>query len=91
MPGYKSFFFGCALTLGEWEVIRNSGSKKQMKQILGWLHDKLNPEQKRYDSAKHPVTIVNMLSEVQLYISDPEMIQTLFTSKNAIFDKTGEF
>ena len=79
MPGYKSFFFGCALKLGEWDVIRNSGSKKQVKQPLIWLHDQFDPEQKRFDSAKHPVTIVNLLSDVQLYISDPEMIQSLFT------------
>ena len=35
--------------------------------------------------------VVNLGTNVQLHVADPEMAQDLWVKKNAIFDKTGNF
>ena len=42
-----------------------------------------------YDSAKDPVTVLNIGSIITLMVSDPDMVQDLLVQKNALFDKTG--
>ena len=44
-----------------------------------------------YDSAKHPVLVVNALNSILLIVADPNIAQDLYTTKNMFYDKTGSF
>ena len=54
-----------------------------------YMMDKLagNGELNSHDGAKHPVVLMNSLGTSQLWITDPEMVFELFTTKNNFIDK----
>ena len=57
-----------------------------------WILDQLEPNvglRDSYDSAKDPVTVLNLGTMITLMVSDPDMVQDLFVQKNALYDKTG--
>lgn len=56
------------------------------------MHDSIKSgkyERDSFDAATAPITILNLMGNIELYIMDPVMIQELFTSKNQFFDKNG--
>ena len=88
IPGYKTFFLGNGLITGQQELSRDQPEPN--KNLMPWLCDLLEPETKEYDAAKYPVTLMNLVSNAQLLVADPHLVQQFWTSKNAIYDKTGE-
>ena len=44
-----------------------------------------------YDCAKNPVMMANLGGQLLLFVQDPSIIQDMYGSKNAIYDKTGEY
>ena len=61
--------------------------------VIKYFLDQLDPEGREgsYDSSKDPVVIQNIMTAITLYVADPIMLQDLFVSKSAIYDKTGSF
>ena len=47
--------------------------------------------EKYFNAANHPVTVTHELENMYMFISDPEITQDLFTSKNMCFDKDSRF
>ena len=88
LPGYKTFFLGNGLIAGQWELDRDKPEPN--KNLMPWLCDLLEPETGLYDAAKYPVTLMNLLSNAQLFVADPHIVQHFWTTKNAIYDKTGD-
>ena len=90
-PGCKRFFFGNSIDLGEYSDARHGpnvirGVHQWMTEVkfpkaMGW------PEDKRFEGADYPVVACNFQSVCALWISDPELVQDIFGSKNALIDK----
>ena len=57
---------------------------------LLWLVNK-HEGGKKFDAAKYANIMANMGSNLTLFISDPEIVQDMISTKNASIDKTGEF
>lgn len=43
----------------------------------------------QFDGKKHPIVLMNVMNEIQLYITDAELVQELMTTKNKSIDKDG--
>ena len=89
IPGGRTFFVGSAPLIKEWDRSRNS--KEPYKNPIQWLHDKIEPEKKQHDAAKYPFVVYNLASRIVVTVADPEVVQELWTTKQKIFDKSGEF
>ena len=94
IPGYDKFIIGNIDKTWRYGKLRSENAgKKNVVHIIRHFMDNVDPEQRTdsYEAAKHPVVVDKRGITVSLCIADPEMVQDLFVSKNAIFDKTGTF
>ena len=42
---------------------------------------------KNFDGSKHPILIMNLLNSLTLYVSDPDVVKDMFTTKMKKIDK----
>ena len=97
LTGFNTFFLGNAkfmLKLNEeQERAKTEGLRPLLPSML-WLlshHESDGGETKGYEAGRDPILIVNMGSEVNVFIADPEIVQEMLVTKNAEIDKTGAF
>ena len=57
-----------------------------MTQLANQVHG-----EEKYDGAKHPLLAVNLCTDVQLWVSDPQICQDVLSSNSANIDKDGFF
>ena len=87
IPGARRFFFGNIIDL----ITREKMSETKQVPVHGvWLQDYiLAPSQgdEHFQPHKYPVFLCNFLSEVGVFVSDPEVIAELYTTKQFAWDK----
>ena len=61
-----------------------------MRTAVSWIADMLDPEKKpdSYDGGEHPVLALNIATNVQLMVSDAEVVHDMLNAKNQIIDKS---
>ena len=71
---------------------KHETSKTPIKNPLGAMADAFL--EKKSDEKRDkipPVFVTNVLGRLELYVSDPEIVCELFTTKNHLTDKSGDF
>ena len=68
-------------------VLKQVGQNE--KGHLIYLGDKFARDNgdKMYDGAKHPIMCMNILNDLLLYVSDPDVVKDMFTTKMKKIDK----
>ena len=90
-PGSDRFFIGLLSRFRQWQQIRRT-QKMPVKLGYYWMLDTLKTGEYVRDSFNacgSPVICFNVVSQLNLIITDPGIIQEMFTSKNNIVDKNG--
>ena len=61
-----------------------------IKSTFNWALDQLDSTGKEdsYEPHKHPVVLFNFVGQVQIIISDPNIVRDMFLTKNQLIDKT---
>ena len=70
---------------------RKMVSKKPMKRYLSMLVESIpGLDSEEVSSVNHKLIVYAPLGRIMLIVSDPEMVQDLFLTKNKVFDKAGD-
>ena len=85
-PGAKSFIMGNIYDFIAYGVAAENTKDEPLCNPSLWLANrfmKLKGEERDFDPVKYPMIFFNKLTMPQLIISDPEIIQDLYVTKNA--------
>ena len=58
---------------------------------LRWLLDEIDGVPRRFDSKKYPLVIMNRISDVHIWNSDPKVTNDLFNKHKKLTDKVPDF
>ena len=87
-PGCTRPFIGNLIDLGD---IDKQGMQEQQltveSQMMEWLAHKNGED--RFEAHKYPMVAINLLSVITLKVSDPVVVQDLYTKYNSLTDKRG--
>jgi len=54
---------------------------------LRWFLDEIEKTPRRFDSKKYPMVVMNRMSDVHVWCSDPQVTNDLFNKYNKLTDK----
>lgn len=90
LPGAERFMVCNLLEFAQYAKALAT-SKVPVRHVYGWIADTYlgNGEAGSFNPAEHPVFLAAFLFGPQLVVNDPDIVQELFVTKNALFDKSG--
>lgn len=96
LPGYDTFFLGNIVTIGQFNKDKQHAQQTNgeiVQTLFTYLMDQSTESKavNSFDCGEHPNVLVKTGNDISLITADPNIIQDMLVTKNALIDKTGIF
>ena len=88
LTGYDRFFVGNMVDMGTIEKNRKQDQGVERREALLQMLAKDNGDPP-FEASNHPMCVLNLFSTLRICVSDPEIVQQLYTTHSRLIDKNG--